>query len=61
MNREQMEAMNLLKRKKEILTRQQRRTIKGQILAGDTAGAMRGLHKLVARAKACQGCDCCAS
>lgn len=29
------------------LTRQQYRTIKGQILAGDTEGASKGLNKLI--------------
>ena len=43
------EVMKLLKANRHRLTRQQIRTIKGQALAGDTAGAMRGLHKLLER------------
>jgi hypothetical protein len=34
---------------KRFLTRQQYKTIKGQILAGDVDGAMRGLSKLTSR------------
>ena len=34
---------------KQLLTRQQYKTIKGQILAGDADGAMRGLAKLISR------------
>lgn len=49
MTTEQMAAMRCLKNKKAILTRQQYRTVKGQILSGDTEGAMRGLQKLEAR------------
>lgn len=40
-------AMNALKWNKHRLTRQQYRTIKGQILAGDAEGAMKGLKKLL--------------
>lgn len=32
------------------LTKQQYRTLKGQILAGDSGGAMRGLAKIIERA-----------
>ncbi len=49
MTEEQMVAMRCLKKKKPILKRQQYRTIKGQILSGDTVGAMCGLQKLEAR------------
>nr|DAT72268.1 MAG TPA: hypothetical protein [Caudoviricetes sp.] len=35
-----------LERCRPMLTRQQYKTIKGQLRAGDTAGAMRGLRKL---------------
>lgn len=38
-------AMNL-KASRSILTKQQYKTLKGQILAGDSAGAMKGLEKL---------------
>ena len=34
---------------KRMLTRQQYKTLKGQILAGDADGAMRGLTKLTSR------------
>ncbi len=39
-------AMNL-KACRDRLTRQQYKTLKGQILAGDSDGAMRGLRKLL--------------
>ena len=39
----------LLKRYKRFLTPQQYKTIKGQAAAGDVAGAMRGLEKLLRR------------
>lgn len=38
-----------LKKYKNILTKQQYKTIKGQIIAGDTEGAMKGLNKLINR------------
>ena len=41
------EAMKQLKAHREQLTRQQVRTIKGQILAGDIAGAMKGLDRII--------------
>lgn len=41
-------AMNL-KACKDKLTRQQYSTLKGQILAGDSDGAMKGLRKLLSR------------
>ena len=44
---EAIRVMMLLKANRHRLTRQQIRTIKGQALAGDTAGAMRGLQKLL--------------
>ena len=34
---------------REKLTKQQYKTIRGQILAGDTDGAMKGLAKIVAK------------
>ena len=37
----------LLKVSKPYLTKQQYRTIKGQIVAGDTEGAIKGLRKLL--------------
>lgn len=42
-----IQALRYLKRARPALTLQQYRTIKGQILAGDTAGAMRGLERLL--------------
>ena len=40
-------ALRLLKRARPALTLQQTRTIRGQILAGDTSGAMRGMNRLL--------------
>lgn len=42
-------ALGRLLAAKQLLTRQQYKTIKGQILAGDADGAMRGLEKLVSQ------------
>lgn len=39
-------ALLILKSYKRNLTKQQYKTIKGQILAGDAAGALKGLNKL---------------
>lgn len=41
----------LLKENKKHLTKQQYRTIKGQIIAGDVEGATKGLNKLIRRKK----------
>lgn len=43
-------ALNVIRKYREQLTTQQIRTLKGQVLSGDTEGAMRGLNKLVKRA-----------
>lgn len=43
-------ALNEIRKYRELLTTQQIRTLKGQVLSGDTEGAMRGLNKLVKRA-----------
>lgn len=40
-------ALLRLKAAKQHLTRQQYRTLRGQVLAGDADGAMRGLRKLL--------------
>lgn len=40
-----------LKDNKKYLTKQQYRTIKGQIIAGDTEGAAKGLNRLLKRQK----------
>lgn len=42
-------AMVRLKGARHRLTTQQYRTLRGQVLAGDADGAMRGLHKLLQR------------
>ena len=42
-------ALGRLLAAKPMLTRQQFKTLRGQILAGDAEGAMRGLEKLKAR------------
>ncbi len=42
-------ALGRLLAAKRKLTRQQYKTLKGQILAGDAEGAMRGLAKLTCR------------
>ena len=39
----------MLKKYKPLLTKQQYRTIKGQIIAGDYLGAEKGLKKLATR------------
>ena len=36
-----------LNKYKKLLSKQQYKTIKGQIIAGDTIGAMKGLKKLI--------------
>lgn len=40
-------ALRILKKNRVLLTKQQYKTIRGQILAGDDAGAMKGLKKLL--------------
>lgn len=42
-----VQALRYLKRARPALTPQQFRTIKGQILSGDSAGAMRGLKRVL--------------
>lgn len=42
-------AMIRLKHARHLLTAKQYRTIRGQILAGDAMGAMRGLRRLLER------------
>ena len=44
-------AARQLKACRSILTKQQYKTLKGQILAGDSAGAMKGLEKLRSKSK----------
>lgn len=49
------QAMGRLKHYKHRLTPQQYKTLRGQILKGDTDGALRGLQKLLKRRK--EKCD----
>ena len=49
-------ALSYLKKKKSELTVQQYRTIKGQILAGDEDGAIRGIDRVVERNWRERGC-----
>ena len=53
------EAVNNLRKYKEVLTRQQYRTILGQIKHGDRDEAMKGLNRLIKKIKwqggACNG------
>ena len=44
-------ALGRLLAAKNRLSRQQYKTLKGQILAGDAIGAMRGLEKLLAKGR----------
>lgn len=41
------QALILINRARQWLTAQQYRTLKGQVLAGDSNGALRGLKKLI--------------
>ena len=47
-------ALRLLKMNKKHLTAQQFKTLKGQILAGDDLGAMKGMHKILNQKEAPQ-------
>lgn len=40
-------ALSYLRGAKQGLTRQQYRTLRGQVLAGDSTGAMKGLRKIL--------------
>lgn len=40
-------ALMRLKASRDVLTWRQYRTLRGQVLAGDAAGAMRGLRKIL--------------
>ena len=42
-------ALRVLRDHRDRLTRQQLATLKGQILAGDAEGAMRGLRRLLTK------------
>lgn len=43
------ECFKLLKQYRYLLTKQQKRTLKGQILSGDINGFKKGLYKLINR------------
>ena len=45
----QLTAKTVLARHKQFLTKQQIKTINGQIKAGDITGAMNGLHTIVGK------------
>lgn len=44
-----MNIFKILKIHKHQLTKQQYKTLKGQAIAGDTLGAMKGLNKILRR------------
>ena len=50
-------ALKRIRRYKPLLTTQQMRTLKGQVLSGDIEGAMRGLDKLIKRSLLFGDCD----
>lgn len=45
-------ALKEIRKKKNRLTTQQMRTLKGQVLSGNVDGALRGLDKLILRSVA---------
>ena len=47
-------ALRLRRMNKKHLTRQQYKTLRGQILAGDDLGAMKGMHKILHQKEAPQ-------
>lgn len=48
-------ALRVLRNHRHLLTKQQTLTLRGQVLAGDIAGAMRGLEKIKAFKEAQNG------
>lgn len=42
-------ALKEIRKHKHLLSTQQMRTLKGQVLSGDIGGAMKGLHKLMGK------------
>ena len=50
MKRIEINALIRLKACRDRLTKQQYKTLRGQVLAGDHIGAMKGLQKLLAQA-----------
>lgn len=57
MDKHACEVYYLLECQRYRLTRQQMRTLKGQIFAGDADGAMRGLERILAQAHSASGKD----
>jgi hypothetical protein len=49
MNKEYLDARECLKKYRRFLTRQQLKTLMGQVKAGDIDGAMNGLDKILTR------------
>lgn len=49
MTNEQLQAKLMIKRNRSFLTHQQMKTLNGLVKAGDTVGAMNGLHTIMAR------------
>lgn len=45
------EVLNLIQKNKHRLTKQQYKTLRGQCLAGDVQGALKGLNKILRRGK----------
>lgn len=44
-----LRTLRIIERYRSLLTRQQFKTLRGQVLAGDADGAMRGLEKIFGR------------
>lgn len=51
MQKVDLNAYYFLRAKKQYLTKEQFYTIKGQIFAGDSAGAVKGIKRILARNK----------
>ena len=49
-------ALLLLKAHRKFLSVQQYRTLRGQVLAGDDEGAMKGLSKIMGRLEVSESC-----
>lgn len=45
------EVLKLIEKNKHRLTKQQFKTLRGQCLAGEVQGALKGLHKILRRGK----------
>lgn len=57
MDKHACEVYVLMEGQRKNLTRQQMRTLKGQIFSGDADGAMRGLERILAQAHSASGKD----